>query len=33
MTLVPWDKQELLPEPDQTFHLNVIMDNLGDGAN
>lgn len=33
MTLVPWDKQERLPEPDQTFHLNVIMDNLGDGAN
>ncbi|KAL3421335.1 multicopper oxidase [Phlyctema vagabunda] len=30
-TLVPWDKQELLDEPDQTVTLDVIMDNLGDG--
>ncbi|KAL1877540.1 hypothetical protein VTK73DRAFT_8598 [Phialemonium thermophilum] len=32
-TLVPFDKQELYGEPDQTVHLDVIMDNLGDGAN
>lgn len=32
-TLVPYDKQELLPEPDQTIELTVIMANLGDGAN
>lgn len=32
-TLVPYDKQELLPEPDQTVELTVIMANLGDGAN
>jgi iron transport multicopper oxidase len=31
--LVPYDKQELLPEPDQTVELTVIMANLGDGAN
>jgi iron transport multicopper oxidase len=33
MTLVPFDEQERLPEPDQTIALDVIMDNLGDGAN
>lgn len=33
MTLVPWDKKALLGEPDQTVTLDVIMDNLGDGAN
>lgn len=33
MTLVPYDKQPLLPEPSQTVELDVIMDNLGDGAN
>lgn len=31
--LVPWDNQTLLGEPDQTIELDVIMDNLGDGAN
>lgn len=33
MTLVPHDGMGLLPEPDQTVELDVIMDNLGDGAN
>ncbi|KND94156.1 Iron transport multicopper oxidase FET3 [Tolypocladium ophioglossoides CBS 100239] len=33
MTLVPDDGMELLPEPDQTVELDVIMSNLGDGAN
>lgn len=33
MTLVPYDKQPLLPAPSQTVELDVIMDNLGDGAN
>ncbi|KAF6805665.1 iron transport multicopper oxidase fet3 [Colletotrichum musicola] len=33
MTLVPHDGMERLGEPDQTVELNVIMDNLGDGAN
>jgi iron transport multicopper oxidase len=32
-TIVPYDKQELLPEPDQTVDLTVKMANLGDGAN
>ena len=32
-TLEPYDEQPLLPEPDRTVELNVIMDNLGDGAN
>lgn len=31
--LLPWDNQTLLAEPDHTVTLNVIMDNLGDGAN
>jgi iron transport multicopper oxidase len=30
-TLIPFDKQPLLPDPDQTITLDVIMDNLGDG--
>ena len=32
-TLVPWDNQPLLGEPDHTISLDVIMDNLADGAN
>ena len=30
-TLVPYDKQPLLPEPDQVITFDVIMDNLGNG--
>jgi iron transport multicopper oxidase len=33
MTLLPYDNQTILGEPDQTVELDVIMDNLGDGAN
>ncbi|KAI1637300.1 Cupredoxin [Biscogniauxia mediterranea] len=33
MTLVPYDNQTLFGEPDKTIELDVIMDNLGDGAN
>ncbi|KAI0809539.1 Cupredoxin [Xylaria sp. FL0064] len=33
MTLIPYDNQTLLREPDKTIELNVIMDNLDDGAN
>ncbi|KAK0652067.1 multicopper like protein [Cercophora newfieldiana] len=33
MKLASWDTQALLGEPDQVVTLNVIMDNLGDGAN
>lgn len=33
MGLVPFDNQTLLGEPDQTIQFDVIMDNLGDGAN
>ncbi|CAI4212785.1 unnamed protein product [Parascedosporium putredinis] len=33
MTLVPYDEAPLLPEPDRTVELNVVMDNLRDGAN
>ncbi|KAK4155052.1 putative multicopper like protein [Chaetomidium leptoderma] len=33
MGLVPWDNQTILGEPDQTISLDVIMDNLSDGAN
>jgi iron transport multicopper oxidase len=33
LTLVSWDNQTLLGEPDQTISLDVLMDNLGDGAN
>ncbi|KAI1474373.1 putative ferroxidase [Daldinia eschscholtzii] len=33
MTLVPYDNQTLLVKPDKEVQLDVIMDNLGDGAN
>ncbi|KAK3683920.1 Cupredoxin [Podospora appendiculata] len=33
MTLVPWDNQTLYTNPDQSISLDVIMDNLNDGAN
>lgn len=33
MTLVPHDSLERFGEPEQTVELDVIMDNLGDGAN
>lgn len=33
MTLVPFDQQVLLGEPDRVVTLDVVMDNLGDGAN
>lgn len=33
MTLVPYDEMKLLPEPKKTVELDVIMNNLGDGAN
>ncbi|KAH6610266.1 iron transport multicopper oxidase fet3 precursor [Trichoderma cornu-damae] len=33
INLVPYDKMELLPEPDQVVELDVIMDNLRDGRN
>lgn len=33
ITLVPKDREPLLPDPDNTVPLTVIMDNLGDGAN
>ncbi|KAG6242427.1 hypothetical protein E4U25_004020 [Claviceps purpurea] len=33
MTLEAYDGMELLPEPDYSVELNVIMDNLGNGAN
>ncbi|KAI1388946.1 multicopper oxidase [Hypoxylon trugodes] len=33
ITLVPYDNQTLLKEPTKNIELNVIMDNLGDGAN
>ncbi|CAM1502605.1 Fc.00g073810.m01.CDS01 [Cosmosporella sp. VM-42] len=33
MELTPFDDMELLPEPNHTVELDVIMDNLGDGAN
>lgn len=32
-TLVPYDNETLLGEPDQEVTLTVIMDNLNDGAN
>ena len=32
-TLVPQDGEELLENPDYSFHLDVVMDNLNDGAN
>ncbi len=33
MGLIPWDNQTLLGEPGRSISLDVIMDNLGDGAN
>ncbi|WYZ37375.1 hypothetical protein EsH8_II_000881 [Colletotrichum jinshuiense] len=33
ITLVPYDKQPILPSPSKTVELDVIMDNLRDGAN
>jgi iron transport multicopper oxidase len=33
MMLVPYDNQTRFGEPDKTIELDVIMDNLGDGAN
>lgn len=33
VTLVPFDREPILGEPDQTVQVSVIMDNLGDGAN
>lgn len=33
MTLVPWDNQTIYGSPDTSISLDVIMDNLGDGAN
>ena len=30
-SLIPYDKQPLLPDPDQLITLDVIMDNLGNG--
>ena len=32
-TLVPYDKEPLFPDPDQSIPLEVVMSNLGDGAN
>jgi iron transport multicopper oxidase len=32
-TLVPYDRQPLLEDPDYSFKLDVKMDNLGDGVN
>ncbi|KAI8964740.1 putative ferroxidase [Daldinia sp. FL1419] len=32
-TLLPYDNQTLLTKPDKEIELDVIMDNLGDGAN
>lgn len=33
MTLAPYDNQTLLGGPDRVVELNVIMDDMGDGAN
>ena len=33
MELIPFDGMALLPEPNHIIELDVIMDNLGDGAN
>ncbi|KAI9162801.1 Iron transport multicopper oxidase fetC [Paramyrothecium foliicola] len=33
MSLVPYDEMDLLPAPDRSVEFNVIMDDLGDGAN
>lgn len=32
-TLVPYDKEPIFDNVSQTLVLNMIMDNLGDGAN
>jgi len=32
-TIVPYDKETLLPDPDQLVELTVVMGNLADGAN
>jgi iron transport multicopper oxidase len=32
LTLVPEDGEELLPDPDVRVQLDVLMDNLGNGA-
>ena len=32
-TLIPIDGEELLGDPDHSLSFEVIMDNLGDGAN
>ena len=32
-TLVPQDGEELLENPDFSFNLDVVMDNLNNGAN
>ena len=32
-TLIPYDNLTLYGEPDQIFTLDVIMDDLSDGAN
>ncbi|KAA8642428.1 hypothetical protein EYZ11_005607 [Aspergillus tanneri] len=32
ITLVPWDHQSLLPDPDMVIDLTVVMDNLANGA-
>ncbi|KAF7556921.1 hypothetical protein G7Z17_g994 [Cylindrodendrum hubeiense] len=33
MTLIPYDRMELLPEPDRIVQFDVMMDNLHDGMN
>lgn len=33
MTLIPYDNLTRFGEPDRSIELDVIMDNLGDGAN
>ncbi|KAH7139894.1 Cupredoxin [Dactylonectria estremocensis] len=33
MTLTPYDRMELLPEPDRIVQMDVMMDNLHDGMN
>lgn len=33
MELVPFDEMDILPEPDHIVTFEVVMDNLGDGAN
>lgn len=33
VNLVPYDEMEILPEPNRIIELDVVMDNLHDGAN